>query len=117
MEIRHQDITVTCSQCAHTASDDEGNFDIVVPLQDVKSGVTGPARMRCTVSPERHRVDLMDWEHPNHQSSTLDRDLEQRTSALLDLIAKEKICGHRNICPQTIVAFVEKHGSQNKKGE
>ncbi len=104
-------VTVDCKRCVYDASEGQGIFDITVPIIDSESGVSGPARLRCSVAAEGHTVDLLEWRESDQTETQSAAGLRQRVSAALDFLAERRICGNRNICPSKVIGIVEESGS------
>ena len=109
MRLKKHGITVDCEYCIYTSSDNRGAFDITVPIIDSETGISGPAKLRCIVSPNRHSVELLEWHSFNlHPIQFIER-LQERVSATLTFVADHKICGNRNICPSKVIHIVEEN--------
>ena len=112
MSLRKEQFTVSCEHCRCGESDGGGEFVVTVPLRDNLSGLKGKARLRCSVSPSRHNVELEQWldddSHPIQPSA----DVEERLLQVVDYVADKRVCGNRNICPPDVVRTVER---QNRK--
>jgi hypothetical protein len=104
MNLKQYDIIVDCKHCVYSSSDGRGVFDITVPIIDSDTGISGPARLRCIVSPERHTIELQEWQ----PVQSVDK-LQQRVSAAFNVVADRQVCGNRNICPSEVIRFVEKN--------
>lgn len=111
MNLKQYGIIVDCEHCVYDCSDGQGVFDITVPVIDSENGISGPASLRCTVSPERHTVELREWHFINHQSVQSADKLQQRVTAAFNLVANRQVCGNRNICPSEVIRFVEKNSN------
>jgi hypothetical protein len=111
MGIKKHGIIVDCKHCEYTSSDDPGAFDITVPIIDSETGVSGPARLHCSVSAKRHVVELLEWHDFNHHPTESVESLRQRVSATLGFVADRQVCGNRKICPSEVVQIVEKNSS------
>lgn len=109
MNLKQYDIIVDCKHCVYSSSDGRGVFDITVPIIDSDTGISGPARLRCIVSPERHTIELQEWHDINHQPVQSVDKLQQRVSAAFNVVANRQVCGNRNICPSEVIRFVEKN--------
>ena len=95
----------------YASSDSQGIFDITVPIIDSETGISGPAKLRCSVSPKGHSVDLLEWrEFDQHHPRSVE-SLQQRVTATLTFVAERQVCGNRNICPSEVVRIVEKNGT------
>ena len=105
MSLKKHGITVDCKRCIYTSSDNRGAFDITVPIIDSETGISGPAKLRCSVSPEGHSVELLEWHDFNHYLT----HLQQRVSATLSFVAERQICGNCNICPSEVIDIVEEN--------
>lgn len=110
MRLKKHGITVDCEHCVYCSSDREGVFDITVPIIDTETGISDPANLRCTVSPNRHTVELLEWNGLHLQSTQFIERVQERVSAALNFLAEHKICGNRNICPSKVIQIVEENG-------
>lgn len=109
MGLKKHGIIVDCEHCQYTSSDDRGAFDITVPIIDSETGVSGPAKLHCTVSAKQHRVELLEWDEFDHHPAEPAEGLQQRVSATLSFVADRQVCGNRNICPAEVIRIVEKN--------
>ena len=111
MNLKQYGIIVDCEHCVYDSSDDQGVLRITVPIIDSDTGISSPASLRCTVSPERHSVEFWEWHDINHQSVQPVDKLQQRVSAAFNVVANRQVCGNRNICPPEVIRFVEKNSN------
>jgi len=111
MGLKKNGITVDCEHCKYTSSDDRGAFDIIVPIIDSESGVSGPAKLHCVVSAKQHAVELLEWDDFKHPPTESIENLQQRVSATLGFVADRQVCGNLNICPAEVIRIVEKSTS------
>ena len=109
MRLKKYGITVDCEHCVYCSSDKKGAFDITVPIIDSETGISDPAKLRCTVSPNRHTVELLEWNSPDPHPVQFIERLQERVSATLAIFAEHKICGNRNICPSKVIQVVEEN--------
>lgn len=109
MSLKKNGITVDCKYCIYISSDDRGAFDITVPIMDSETGISGPAKLRCNVSPKGHAVELLEWRDFNHHPTQPTESLQQRVSATLTFVAERQVCGNRNICPSEVIHIVEEN--------
>jgi hypothetical protein len=107
MSLKKHGVILDCEQCTCTSSDDHGGFDVTVPISDSDTDTAGPARLCCIVSPERHTVELKEWQDADYHPVQLSENLQKRVSALLTSIADKRVCGNRNICPPEVVRIVK----------
>ena len=108
MSLKKHDVIVACEQCRFRSSNSGGSFDVTVPLKDARSGIKGIARLQCTVSSDRHDLELREWLDDEQQSITPSANIEKRVLLLLDDAADHRICGNRHLCPPEVVRAVEK---------
>ena len=108
MSLKKHDVIVDCGHCRYRSSDGPGSFDVTVPLKDVRSGIEGIARLRCSVAPDRHEVSLKEWRDDDLQSIEPPAEIQMRLSQVLDFVAQKRLCGHRNLCPSSVVRAVER---------
>jgi len=107
MRLNKLGIIVDCKQCICTSSVDRGAFDVTVPIIDSESGISGPAKLHCTVSKEQHAVELLEWQDVNLDPVSSTENLQQRVSAALAFVADHQVCGSRKICPSEVIEIVE----------
>jgi hypothetical protein len=107
MSLKKNGVIVDCEHCTYTSSYDRGAFDITVPITDSETGISGPARLRCIVSPKRHAVELLEWHDFNRHPAQSIENLQQRVKATLYFVADRQVCGNRNICPSEVIQIVE----------
>jgi hypothetical protein len=99
-------VTLFCERCTCTSADNDGAFEVRVP---VRSGETGAmATLRCRISPQRHCIDLIHWE-PERGTPESSDALRREVSTLLAKIAEKRVCGNARFCPAQVVSMVE-HG-------
>jgi hypothetical protein len=108
MSLKKHDVVVHCEHCTYQSSEGLGTFDVTVPLNDGRSGMNGIARLRCTVEPDRHEVDLKEWQDDKLQPIEPPAEIKMRLSQVLDFVAEKRVCGNRNICPASVVRIVER---------
>lgn len=108
MTIKKHGISICCEECLYAGSDEQGHFELVVPVSDSETGAAGAARLNCTVSPQSHRVELGEWQDVNDRAEDLSESSQQRLSALLGFVAERRVCGNADICPLEIVKIVER---------
>lgn len=112
MELKKQGINVDCVNCICASSDGCGSFDVTVPLSDSETGISGTARLHCTVSSARHQVELAGWYEAGFRSISPSGKMQPRISAALAFVAERRICGNRHVCPSEVIQVVENHGSR-----
>jgi len=109
MRLNKLGIVVDCKQCTYTSSDDRGAFDVTVPIIDSETGISGPAKLHCTISTEQHAVELLEWQGVNLDPAPSSENLQQRISAALAFVADHQVCGNRKICPSEVIELVEEN--------
>ena len=107
MSLKKHGVIVDCKHCKYASTNGYGGFDITVPVSDGETGITGTAKLRCTVSNERHQVEMTDWQDVNCQPIQPSDNLQQRISETLTFVADHRICGNRNICPSEVIRIVD----------
>jgi hypothetical protein len=112
MELKKQGIRVDCMNCKCASSDGCGGFIVTVPLSDSETGITGTAKLHCTISPACHQVEFVDWHDAGFHTIRPSRKIQSRISAALTFVAEHRICGNRHICPSELVRVVEELGRQ-----
>lgn len=110
MTLKRYDIVIDCAHCRYACSDGRGGFDVQVPVRDEQNQIDGTARLRCTLSPAAHRVEFKDWRNDRGRQIDAFYDTRQRLDAALGAIARHRVCGNRDICPDEIVEIAEKQG-------
>ena len=111
MSLKKHGVIVDCEHCKYASTNDCG-FNIIVPVCDSEAGITGTAKLHCTVSAECHRVELTEWQEANRFSIQSSENLKQRIAVMLDFVADHRICGNRNICPSEVIRIVDEHTSR-----
>jgi hypothetical protein len=108
MILKKYGVAVDCGRCEYASGNSRGSFEVTVPVSDTATGTAGTAKLLCSVSSERHAVELKEWNdagtHPIRPSS----ETQRRLFAALDHVASHRICGNRQICPSEVVQIVEK---------
>ena len=111
MRINKDGITVDCEHCVYNSSDDRAAFDITVPIIDSETGISGPAKLHCLVTPDRHTVELLEWNRVDPDPIQSKERLQERVSAILTFVADRKICGNRRMCPSKVIQIVEENST------
>jgi hypothetical protein len=111
MGLKKHGVIVDCEHCICTSTDDHGGLDVSVPVSDRETGIAGPAKLHCTVSPEYHTVELIEWQDADDHPIQPSENLQERVSAALSFVADRRVCGNRNICPSEVIRFVEENSS------
>ena len=112
MELKKQGILFDCVNCKYASSDGCGGFDVTVPLSDSETGISGTAKLHCTISPACHQVELVDWHDVGFHTIRPSRNIQPRISTALAFVAEHRICGNRHICPSEIIRVVEEYCRQ-----
>jgi len=112
MGLKKHGVMVGCEHCKCASTNGYGGFDIIVPVSDSETGITGTAKLHCTVSTECHRVELTEWQDANRHPIQPSDNLQQRVSATLTFVADHRVCGNRNICPSEIIRIVDENSSR-----
>ena len=107
MSLNKHGVVVCCEQCRCISNDDQGGFDVRVPITASDGNVGGIARLRCTVTPACHHVELMAWDGSDTHPIEVTEEVRQRVSAALDFVAEKRICGNSEVCPAEVVRLVE----------
>ncbi len=110
MRLKKHGVIVDCGQWVCTSCDDNGCFDVAVPVTDSETDIAGSAKLHCTVSSKRHSVELTQWQDVNNRPIRPLADRHKRVDAALAFFADHRICGNRKICPVEVVRVVEKNG-------
>lgn len=111
MNLKQYGIIVDCKQCVYDSSHGQDVFEITVPVIDSHTGISRPASLRCTISPERHTVELQEWHDIDHQPVQSADKLQQRISDAFNVVASRQVCGNCNICPPEVIHFVKKNSN------
>jgi hypothetical protein len=107
MNLKSHGIIVDCKNCNYISDNENGGFDIAVPIKDKETGIAGSAKLHCTISHKHHSVELKKWQNADHKPIHASEDLLSRVSATLESFADQRICGNCNICPSKVVQIVE----------
>ncbi len=111
MEIKSQGIFIDCKHCQCTACRG-GSFDVTVPVCDRETGIHATAKLRCSVSPARHRVELVDWTDAGADGTNRSMKTHPRIKAALGFVADHRLCGNRHICSLDVIRIVESQGGR-----
>ena len=99
-----------CDRCAYASSDDQGGFDVIVPVTDEVGQQGGIATLRCRISPDTHDVKLISLLNSSGEPVSYDAATQQRLISMLRFVEDRRICGNKNICPTEVVDIVAKFG-------
>lgn len=108
MSLKKFGVVVDCGRCEYASSNGRGCFEVTVPLSDIATGTEGTAKLLCSVSSERHEVELKEWNDSATHRIRPSSEIQQRLFAVLAHVANHRICGNRKICPSEVVQIVEK---------
>ena len=108
MSIQKHGIEVGCDQCVYASGDDQGEFDVTVPVTDEAGQQSSIATLHCRVTPDAHDVKLISLLNSNGEPVSYDAETQQRLSSMLRFVEDRRICGNRNICPAEVVEIVAK---------
>ena len=108
MSLKKDGVVVACEQCEYASNDKRDSFDVIVPLSDTETGLHGIARLRCTVSPSTHQVELNEWKGATGEPVQTSAVMNKRVRGALSFIADHRVCGNQHICPSQVVEIVEK---------
>jgi hypothetical protein len=103
----HNGVTISCEACRCVAGDEQGAFEVMVPVS--AGGFAGTARIRCVVSGGDHQVELLAWADAARQAVEPPADVLERLSAVLSFVAEQQICGNHHVCPTEVVRIVKEH--------
>ena len=109
MSLKKQGIIVDCEHCIYNTNDGRSCFDITVPISDIETGTSGQAALRCTVTAERHNIQLIKWQDTDDHLIEATENLKHRISSALNYVSDHRICGNRNICPSEVIRIVEEY--------
>jgi hypothetical protein len=112
MEIKKQGIFIDCKHCRCTACHG-GSFDVSVPVRDRETGIHATAKLRCSVSPARHQVELVEWTAAGAGGANRSMKTHPRLKAALGFVADHRICGNRHICSLEVIRIVEAQGGRS----
>ena len=107
MSLTKSGVSIECEQCHCLSSDDKGGFDIIVPVQDSKTGLSGISKLHCQVSSQEHKVEIIELRDTNSQLIVPSEDVKNRLNKALEFIAEHQVCGNQKICPADVVRVVE----------
>jgi hypothetical protein len=108
--MKRHGVTIDCSRCRFVGSRDHEGFDVVVPVADEGSGLTGHARLHCRVSSQTHVVEFVEWQDREAPVVSAGSALDRRLTGALQFVAEKQLCGNRSLCPSQVVDVVEKAG-------
>jgi len=114
MNSKSHGIVIDCKHCKYISGNENGGFDVSVPIKDKDTGIAGSAELHCTISKHHHVVELNQWHDADHHSIQASENLLNRLTATLVSFADQRICGNCNICPSEVIQIVEK---QNLRSE
>ncbi len=100
-------VIVDCKKCKYLSASGNDSFDVTGPINDEETTIAGTAKLRCTISKKHHHVELMEWKSTGHHTTQPSENFLNRMSMALDLIADQRICGNRHICPHDVIRIVE----------
>ena len=109
MILKKLGVVVDCGRCEYASSNIRGSFEVTVPLSDSATGTEGTAQLLCSISSERHEVELKEWSDSETRPVSPSSEIKQRLFAALSHVANHRICVNRKICPSEVVQIVEKH--------
>jgi hypothetical protein len=108
MTVHKHNVLIDCKRCVCNSSNEDLGFEVSVPVCDSKTDLCINARLFCSVSADKHQIELRDWKDDVTGVSSLSPDLEARISETITFIADHKICGNNEICPEQVVKIVDK---------
>jgi len=108
MSLKKNEFVIACEHCAYGTDDGADGFVVTVPLRDERSGLKGIARLKCAVSPRRHKVHLQQWLDDELQPIRPPADVEKRLLRVLWHVGEKRVCGNRHLCPSEVVRAVER---------
>ena len=111
MSPKSHGIIVDCKNCKYVSDNENGDFDVAVPIKDKKTGIAGSAKLRCTIYDKHHSIELKSWQDANHHPIHASAKLLRRVTATLGAFADHLVCGNSNICPSEVVQIVEEKNS------
>lgn len=106
MSLKKNQFIVDCEHCTCSRSDGAGGFVVTVPLRDSSSGLEGTARLRCSITPYRHEIELKQWLDEEQHPIQAAADIEKRLLNLVDHVADKRVCGNRHLCPAEVVRTI-----------
>ena len=107
MSLKKHGVIIDCKHCKCASTNGYGGFDIIVPISDGETGIVGTAKLHCTVTSERHQVEMTEWQDANRHPIQPSDNLQQRVSATLTFLADHRVCGNHNICPSEVIRIVD----------
>ncbi len=109
MRLKKYGVVVECERCKCVSDDRQGCFEVTVPLSDIETDIEGVARLRCSVSPEHHKVELEEWIDASGRPLRPSKKMGIRVLSALSFVEERRVCGNQAICPSEVVRIVEKH--------
>ena len=110
--VPYREVTLTAQlpgRVEYIAGEADGCFEVSVPIRDRQTGIDGTAKLHCTISHNRHRVELENWHDANHQPIAASEKLSQRVTDTLTAFAEKKVCGKCKACPAEVIEIVEEN--------
>lgn len=107
MSLRKCGVELFCEGCQYVRGDQDGGFEITVPVAVGEGGPTGTARLHCVVSGERHRVELIELLGAESRAVHPSPGELEQMSAVLDFVGRHRVCGNQRICPPDVVRVVK----------
>lgn len=108
MRLKKYGVVVGCERCKCVSDDRQGCFEVTVPLSDIETDIEGVARLRCSVFPEHHKVELEEWIDPSGQPLRISKKMGKRVLSALGFVGEHRVCGNKTICPSEVVRIVQK---------
>ncbi len=100
-------VIVDCKKCKFLSASGNDSFDVTVSINDKETNIAGTAKLHCTISGKHHRVELTEWKPTDHHAMQSSDNFLNRVSMALDLIADQRLCGNRNLCPFEVIRIAE----------
>ena len=109
MFINKEGYSLGCEKCRCHEETDGNNIEIKVPVTDLETGRKGMAFIDCELIGKKHELTLTRIEGPDGFEMQLSDEARMRLNRLLEILAKDRLCGNDRICPEQIVQFVRSH--------
>ena len=65
LSLKKHGVIVDCKHCKYASSNGYDDFDVIVPVSDSEAVIAGTAKLHCTVTNERHQVEMTEWQNAN----------------------------------------------------
>ncbi len=100
---------IQCTQCRLITTPDEqyGAFLIQAPVTLPSLDHDLCLMLRCTIKADEHRIELEGVMDSTGAPAQLTEVAQAEIRALLDKVARHRVCGSQKICPAEIIRLVQ----------